>query len=60
MEGGETMSNREYVDKVINTIRVLDDVIEKCQDPNYSMDRDFIPYLKFARSCVQETLYEDE
>lgn len=53
------MSNREYVDKVINTIRVLDDVIEKCQDPNYSMDRDFIPYLKFARSCVQETLYDD-
>ena len=51
--------NRDYVDTVINTIRVLDGLIQKCQDRNYSLSTEYIPYLKFAIERVQETLYDD-
>lgn len=49
---------REYVDRCINTIRTIDDLIDKCQDRNYSLTTDYIPFLKFASSCVRETLYD--
>ena len=50
---------REYVDRVLTTIRVIDGLIEKCQDRDYSFSTDYIPFLKFAQDCVKETLYEE-
>lgn len=55
---GEYMT-REYVDRVINTLKVIDLLIARCQDRNYSLSTDYILFLKFASDCVKETLYEE-
>jgi hypothetical protein len=50
---------REYVDRVLNTLKVIDVLIERCQDRDYSLSTEYIPFLKFASDCVKETLYEE-
>ena len=49
--------SREDLDRYIETIIHLHELIRICEDKNYGVGIGFIPALKFALLCVKGDLY---